>query len=65
MSGKITAEMSVPEIVEKYPQTLEVFKRYGLNPGYKALQYEDLSASVLVNSIRLEDILSDLNQVVN
>ncbi len=62
---KITADMSVPDIVEKYPTTLDVFKRYGLHPSYKALQYENLSASVLVNQISLNAILNDLNKVVS
>ncbi len=58
----ITADMSVPDIVEQYPKTLDVFKQYGLHPNYKALKYENLSASVLVNQISLDDILKDLNK---
>ncbi len=60
---KITAEMSVPEIVAQFPETAPVFLKYGLKPDYKALQYENLSASVLVNQIQLERILAELNQV--
>ena len=65
MSSKapITEEMTIPEIVEKYPQTREVFSRYGLNPdGYKALQYENLFASSRVHQIDLQKILGELNQ---
>ena len=30
MSEKITKEMGIIEVVQQYPQTLEVFQRYGL-----------------------------------
>lgn len=63
--GPITAEMTIPEIVEKYPKTDDVFKKYGLHvKGYKALQHENLFASSRVHQIDLATILSDLNRVV-
>lgn len=63
---QIEATMTIPEILEKYPQTLAVFERYGLKPqGYKALEYENLFASARVHHIELDTILTDLNQVVS
>ncbi len=59
----ITEEMTIPDIIEKYPQTRTVFSRYGLHvDGYKALQYENLFASSRVHQIDLQAILKDLNQ---
>jgi hypothetical protein len=64
--GPINQEMTIPEIVEKYPATREVFQRYGVSvEGYKALQYENLFASSRVHQIDLNQILSELNQAVN
>lgn len=65
-NAPITEEMTIPEIVEKFPQTREVFTRYGLSPdGYKALQYENLFASSRVHQIDLQEILKELNQTVS
>lgn len=61
MSDQITENMSVPEIVKQHPATAAVFRRFGLNPDYKALQYENLSASVKVNQVDLQQLLAELN----
>lgn len=62
----ITQEMTIPEIVEKFPQTKGVFKQYGLNvEGYKALEHENLFATSRVHQIDLQKILNDLNQSVS
>jgi hypothetical protein len=63
MTAKITETMSIPEIVEKFPATTEVFSRYGLHvQGYKALEHENLFATSRVHQIDLQAILKDLNQ---
>jgi glutamine cyclotransferase len=63
--SSITQEMSIPEIVEKYPQTKTVFKKYGLNvDNYKALQHENLFATSRVHQIDLQKILNELNQSI-
>ncbi len=64
-SAVITQEMSIPEIVEQYPQTEAVFRRYGLNiAGYRALEHENLFATSRVHQIDLMTILADLNKIV-
>ena len=63
--AKITALMTVPDILTQYPQTLPVFKSYGLNPeGYMALQYENLNATSRVHQLPLEALLQELNSLV-
>lgn len=65
MSAPITQDMTIPEIVQKYPQTRPVFEQYGLYPdGYKALQYENLFASSRVHQIDLDEILKALNSAL-
>jgi len=60
----ITEEMSIPEIVTQYPQTKDVFARYGLHvDGYKALEHENLFATSKVHQIDLPKILAELNQI--
>ena len=64
MTTKITEEMTIPEILKNFPQTKDVFEKYGIDPTYKALEFENISASVRVNQINLQNILAELNQVV-
>jgi hypothetical protein len=60
----ITQEMTIPEIVTQFPQTKDVFAKYGLHvDGYKALEYENLFATSRVHQIDLQQILSELNRV--
>ena len=66
MSNVITEEMSIPEIVEKYPQPKPIFKQYGIQvEGYKAIEHENLFATSRVHQIDLPKILKDLNQSVS
>ncbi|MEM0951649.1 MAG: hypothetical protein AAGI66_05840 [Cyanobacteria bacterium P01_H01_bin.74] len=52
---------TIPEIVEKHPQSLAVFCQFGINPeGYKALAYENLSATCHVHQISLDTMLQAL-----
>jgi hypothetical protein len=61
--SKITETMSIPEILEQYPQTREVFERYGLRPDkYQAMNYENLHASAKVHQLSVETLLAELNQ---
>lgn len=60
----ITPEMSIPEIVEKFPGTREVFKRHGIYvDGYKALDHENLIATSKVHQLNLDDLVAELNKV--
>lgn len=61
----ITQEMTIPEIVQQFPKTKDVFAKYGLHvDGYKALEYENLFATSRVHQIDLQQILNDLNRAV-
>lgn len=62
----IHAEMTIPDIVQKYPQTADVFERYGINVvGYKALEYETLFATCKVHQVSLDKILPELQQAAD
>ena len=61
----ITEEMSIPEIVSKYPQTTDVFKRHGVQvEGYKALEHENLFATARVHHWDLQALLDELKQAI-
>lgn len=61
----ITKDMSITEIVNMYPQTVEVFQRYGMHCfGWMAARFENLEQGVLAHGIDIDAILKDLNEAV-
>ncbi len=63
--GKITKDMGLIEIVQQYPQTIEVFQRYGLGCiGCAAARFENLEAGAKVHGIDPEKMVEDLNAVI-
>ncbi len=65
MSKKITKEMGIIEVVQQYPQTLEVFQRYGLGCiGCAAARFENLEAGAKVHGIDVDAFVEDLNSAI-
>lgn len=63
--GKITKDMGLLEIVQLYPETLEVFQRYGLGCiGCAAARFENLEAGAKVHGIDPEKMVEDLNAAI-
>ena len=63
--GKITKEMGLLEIVQSYPETLEVFQRYGLGCiGCAAARFENLEAGAKVHGIDPDKMVEDLNAAI-
>lgn len=64
--GKITKDMGLIEIVQNYPQTIEVFQKYGLGCiGCAAARFENLEAGAKVHGIDPEKMVEDLNAVIS
>ena len=63
--GKITKDMGLIEIVQAYPETIEVFQRYGLGCiGCAAARFENLEAGAKVHGIDPDKMVEDLNAVI-
>jgi hybrid cluster-associated redox disulfide protein len=61
----ITKEMYIGEVVEKYPQTVEVFLRHGLMCfGCAIAQFENVEQGAMAHGINVEALMKDLNAVV-
>lgn len=59
----ITKEMSINEIVQKYPDTIEVFFQHGMHClGCAAAQFESLEQGALAHGIDINPLISDLNK---
>jgi len=61
----ITREMPIGEVVQQYPQTIQVFLRHGLMCfGCAIAQFENVEQGALAHGIDVEALMEDLNNVV-
>lgn len=65
MAEKVTKEMNILEIVQKYPQSIEVFQKYGLGCiGCAAARFENLEAGAKVHGYNPDDMVADINALI-
>lgn len=65
MSEKVTKEMNIIEIVQKYPQSLEIFAKYGLGCiGCAAARFENLEAGAKVHGFDPEEMVAEINALI-
>ncbi len=63
--GKVTKEMSIIDVVQEHPETLEVFQKFGLGCiGCAAARFENLEAGAKVHGIDPEVMVEELNKVI-
>jgi len=61
----ITKEMPIGEVVERYPQTIEVFLRHGLMcVGCAVARFENVEQGAVAHGIDAELLMRDLNAAV-
>ncbi len=61
----ITKEMHIGEVVEKYPQAVEVFLRHGLMCfGCALARFENVEQGAVAHGINVEALIKDLNAAV-
>jgi len=62
---KITKDMLIGDILEKYPQSVEIFAKYGFHCiGCMISPHESLEDGAAVHNIPLEPLLKDINAAV-
>lgn len=63
--AKITKEMGIMDIVQNYPETVEVFQKFGMGCiGCAAAHFENLEAGAKVHGIDLDAMLDAMNEIV-
>lgn len=63
--SKITKEMTIGEVIRKYPKTVFLFIDYGLHcVGCPIAQDETIEQAAKVHRIDLEKFLKDLNEII-
>ena len=61
----ITKEMSIDEVVQKYPQTIRTFMKHGLHCiGCFAASFENIDQGAQAHGINVDALIADLNKDV-
>ena len=59
----ITKDMTITDIVEKYPEAVEVFSAYGMGCfGCMAARFENLEQGATAHGIDVDALVTDLNE---
>lgn len=62
----IRKDMTINEILRRYPQTLAVFERYGLDCyDCQIADFEQLEHGATVHKVDLQALLAELNQSIS
>ncbi|MBW2984596.1 DUF1858 domain-containing protein [Candidatus Woesearchaeota archaeon] len=65
MAEKITKDTSMGDILQKYPQTAEVFQKHGLHClGCAIASFETIEQGAAAHGMDLKALLEDLNKAV-
>ena len=61
----ITKDMSILEVVQKYPDTVDVFVNAGMGClGCAAAHFENIEHGAMAHGIDVDQLVKDLNTVV-
>jgi hybrid cluster-associated redox disulfide protein len=61
----ITREMTIEEVIRRYPATVEVFRRFGLNcMECQIASYEAVEHGAGVHEVDVEQLLEELNKAI-
>lgn len=62
---KITKKMSIMELINKHPETMDVFMKYNIHCiGCMAAQFENIEQGAEVHGIDADKLVSELNKVI-
>ncbi|MGW8313260.1 MAG: DUF1858 domain-containing protein [Desulfuromonadales bacterium] len=61
----ITREMTIADIIARYPQTMEVFRAFGLDcMECQIADYEEVEHGAGVHNVDIEQLLKALNAAI-
>ena len=62
---KITKEMGIMEVVQKYPETVEVFRAFGMGCiGCAAAHFENIEQGAAAHGMDVPKLMEALNKAV-
>lgn len=63
--AKVTKDMSIIDIVQQYPESLEVFAKYGMGCiGCAAAKFENLEAGAKVHGFDPDAMVEEINALL-
>lgn len=63
---EIIKDMTIGEVVQKFPNTVHIFQRFGMTClGCPATQFESLEQGAMVHGIDLDQLIKDLNAAIS
>jgi len=63
--NKITEDMNIKEVIDKYPETVSVFAKYNMGCiGCIAASFEKIKDIAGVHGVDVESFVNDLNSAV-
>ena len=63
--GPITKEMGILDVVQQYPETIEVFSQLGFGClGCAAARFENLEAGARVHGFDPDEMVADINALI-
>lgn len=66
IKSEISKDMSISEVVEKYPKTIEVFLEHGMGCfGCGIAQFETIEQGATAHGINLKKLMISLNKAVS
>lgn len=62
----ITKDMSIVDVVQQYPQTVEVFRNFGMGClGCAAARFENIEQGAAAHGIDIPALIAALNEAVS
>ncbi|MBR6164103.1 DUF1858 domain-containing protein [bacterium] len=63
--AKVTKEMSIIDIVQNHPESIEIFAKYGLGCiGCAAARFENLEAGARVHGFDPQEMVDEINALI-
>ncbi len=66
MADMVTKDMNILEIAQRFPESIEVFHKYGLGClGCAAARFENLEAGAKVHGYDADEMVADINALIS
>ena len=63
--SKISKDMGIIDVIQSYPETIEVFQKYGFGCiGCAAARFENLEAGAKVHGIDVDEMVDAMNEIL-
>jgi hybrid cluster-associated redox disulfide protein len=63
---EITKSMSIIEVVQKHPETVDVFRNHGMGClGCAAARFENIEQGAMAHGIDIDALVADLNKTIS